>query len=352
MSSPITIPVGANHFSGPLGALAALTLQPFIDGELPHLCERTLPRIAPIAELLPPGAVVLRSIDDRELHICVVEGDGWRARLQSHRADRDGWVEVFAITPELAEAVAADVASRCPRPVVSDAVDVTMWHRRDRAPTGRKRPVHASPWCETARNYPLVVRAALDRLVHFTPRDQDGRVVILHGEPGTGKTTAIRTLLWEWRSWSSAHLVLDGDTFVHDAGYVAEVTTQPAGKDRWVVVVIEDAGDLVDYEHPFGGDLSTILNISDGIVGMGTKALFVLTTNEPVRAVHPALTRAGRCLANIEFVPFSRREAIEWLRTDRGVPADGLTLAQLYERSGSIPQITNIVEPERHGVYL
>jgi hypothetical protein len=282
----------------------------------------------------------------------IVDGDGWRARVERHRLHGDGDVDVFARTAELAEAVAIDIASRCTAPTATDTVDVTMWHRADRSPSSRKHPVHTSPWSETARNYPPAVRRALDRLVGFVPHEQDGRVVLLHGEPGTGKTTAIRTLLWEWRAWASAHLVLDGDTFVHDAGYLAEVTTQPVGNDRWVVVVIEDAGDLVDDEHPFGGDLSKVLNISDGIVGMGTNALFVLTTNEQVRSVNPALTRPGRCAANIEFVAFTRREAIEWLATDRDVPSDGLTLAQLYERSSASPQITNIEEPTVHGVYL
>lgn len=36
-----------------------------------------------------------------------------------------------------------------------------------------------------------------------------GKLVLWHGEPGTGKTYALRTLAWEWRDWCDFHYVID-----------------------------------------------------------------------------------------------------------------------------------------------
>jgi hypothetical protein len=57
-----------------------------------------------------------------------------------------------------------------------------------------------------------------------------------------------------------------------------------------------------------------------------------VTTNEPVGRLHPALRRPGRCWAQVEFAPFTAREAAAWLRrrdTPRRAPGGG-TLAELY----------------------
>jgi hypothetical protein len=39
----------------------------------------------------------------------------------------------------------------------------------------------------------------------------------------------------------------------------------------------------------------------------------LVTTNEPIKALHPAVARPGRCAANIEFEPLSVDEANAWL---------------------------------------
>lgn len=41
----------------------------------------------------------------------------------------------------------------------------------------------------------------------------------------------------------------------------------------------------------------------DGLIGQGFNLLVLVTTNEPVGKLHPAVVRQGRCLAEIEFGP-------------------------------------------------
>jgi ATP-dependent 26S proteasome regulatory subunit len=60
--------------------------------------------------------------------------------------------------------------------------------------------------------------------------------------------------------------------------------------------------------------LSRLLNVVDGLIGQGLRVLVLVTTNEPIRALHPAVARPGRCAANIEFDPLSADEASAWLK--------------------------------------
>ena len=83
-----------------------------------------------------------------------------------------------------------------------------------------------------------------------------------------------------------------------------------------------------------GQGLSRFLNLVDGLIGQGLRVLVLVTTNEEIRRLHPAVARPGRCAANIEFSPLSGEEAAEWLAR-HGVDdrSDGpRTLASLYAR--------------------
>jgi hypothetical protein len=58
----------------------------------------------------------------------------------------------------------------------------------------------------------------------------------------------------------------------------------------------------------------------------------LVTTNEEIKKLHPAVARPGRCAANVSFMPLSGEEATEWLG-DRGAEATvsgPTTIASLY----------------------
>jgi ATP-dependent 26S proteasome regulatory subunit len=102
------------------------------------------------------------------------------------------------------------------------------------------------------------------------------------------------------------------------------------------VLVLEDCAEMLapDARRDVGQALSRLLNACDGLIGRGLRLLILITTNEPLEKVHPAIARPGRCAARIEFERFMPPSAAEWLEV-HGSPLthrlDGaVTLADLY----------------------
>ncbi len=156
-------------------------------------------------------------------------------------------------------------------------------------------------------------------------------MILWHGEAGTGTTFALRALAWEWWEWCRFHYIVDPDSFFGEhADYLISVLLQPA-----VPMMLRQGGfrGFVSYDFDAGQGLSRFLNVVDGLIGQGLRVLeLVTTTNEPIRKLHPAVARPGRCAANIEFGPLGKDEASSW-REQHGLDGEvsaSCTLTSLY----------------------
>jgi ATP-dependent 26S proteasome regulatory subunit len=118
------------------------------------------------------------------------------------------------------------------------------------------------------------------------------------------------------------------------------------GSKAWRLLVLEDTGELLtpDAKSVIGQGLSRFLNVVDGLIGQGLRVLVLVTTNEPIKTLHPAVARPGRCAANIEFWPLSAEESSAWFEQHGSAERsdEALLLAELYARLegrdvGSIP---------------
>jgi len=209
----------------------------------------------------------------------------------------------------------------------------------------RHRSIEAPALAEIAGNYPPAVIEQLVALSDVEPPPA-GRVILWRGEPGTGKSYALRALTRGWRDWCSAHYVLDPDALLgRDGEYLLGLLAWRDDEDaeekpdRWRLLVLEDAGELVRGTGDSSRAIAALLNLTDGILGQGTRTIVLITTNEPTPALHPALRRPGRCLADLEFARFSVDEGNQWLDengSERRVEA-AHTLAELFQVSSGNP---------------
>lgn len=167
---------------------------------------------------------------------------------------------------------------------------------------------------------------------------------ILSGEPGTGKTSLLRSLA-AWTSESHLFYFMPASRFGSvDAG---ELVTFWANENRLSklrkVLVLEDAESiLLRRDGDNREKVATLLNLTDGIMGDALGVQVICTLNSVLSDIDPALLRSGRLLAHREFRRLNRSEA-ERLAQHLGKPTpsgDSVPLAALFNPESPVPQET------------
>lgn len=135
-----------------------------------------------------------------------------------------------------------------------------------------------------------------EKIVNILNKDEAG-LILLHGEPGCGKSSYIRLLIRECRE---KYFIILSQDLLQNMDSFREFLLRVGDNS---VVVIEDCENLVKSRERSGSSImiSDFLNMTDGIYGDLYRSKFILTFNTDVQTIDPALLRKGRLKCKYKF---------------------------------------------------
>jgi len=127
-------------------------------------------------------------------------------------------------------------------------------------------------------------------------KKKDKGIVLLHGLPGTGKTTYLRHLIGRIKK----RILFVPSDVASDMLNPDFIKLLIDNQDT--VLIIEDAENIImDRKIKAGSSVSNLLNISDGLLADCLNVQMICTFNSPLTMVDSALLRKGRLIAKYEF---------------------------------------------------
>ncbi|MEO7983229.1 MAG: AAA family ATPase [Bacteroidota bacterium] len=126
--------------------------------------------------------------------------------------------------------------------------------------------------------------------------DKDKGIVLLHGLPGTGKTTYLRYLIGKIKK--RILFIAPGVAGeIMNPDFIQLLVSNPN-----TVLIIEDAENVImDRKVNTNASVSNLLNISDGLLADFLNVQLICTFNSSLTMVDSALMRKGRLIAKYEF---------------------------------------------------
>jgi hypothetical protein len=185
-------------------------------------------------------------------------------------------------------------------------------------------------------NYTAGVLKQYDHVVADLKADSPcGRLVIMAGMPGSGKTFLARSLLADV---PSAAFIVVPPHLVKDLGspelIPALVSAKDHGFDGPIVLVLEDADSvLVQRQAGDMAAISSLLNLGDGILGGVLDARILATTNAAKLDMDEATRRKGRLCQYMSVEALSAEHASQVISrlAQKSITANRpVTLAEIY----------------------
>lgn len=267
------------------------------------------------------------------------------------------WWLVAADNRELAQHVSAEISQTLVPPKIEDhKISINFWVKTAQGPECHVRDLECPKWEQVADNYAPQVHDAYNRTLELYPNDTAGNIIVWHGPPGTGKTSAIRTLMQSLKDISEFHYIVDPERFYgDDPSYLIQVLLNSSQDKEHRLFILEDTGEMLHAgaKDHVGQALSRLLNTADGLIGQGTGVKMLMTTNDPITTLHPAIIRPGRCLSEVHFDKLPIPHANKWL-ADHGIDdqvTEPTTLGELYARKGAYLQ-KELDETQHTGMYM
>lgn len=168
---------------------------------------------------------------------------------------------------------------------------------------------------------------------------RDKGIVMFHGPPGNGKTHYIRRLLPDLNKGGKRVILIPKHILesLESPNFNLFMLQHFVGQK--IVFIMEDAESIISKRSADGGGrsqlVSTLLNITDGILNDIFSIQVILTFNTALTSIDEALQRKGRLIAKYEFKSIGRKQAeklAEHLSVSLGQQAnkEEFSLAEIY----------------------
>lgn len=187
---------------------------------------------------------------------------------------------------------------------------------------------------ELSLNYGEKFVTIHQKIIDFLNGNSSG-LILLHGEPGTGKTTYIQKLISD----------LKDKKFIFIPGNMISSLSSPNFSEFLIsnansVFVLEDAGGIVSSSSAQGvitDEIANLLNLSDGLTGRALNIKFIISFNSPMKSVDKALLRPGRTIVKHEFKKLNKKDT-QRLAEHLGKEIEDnreMTLSEIYNYGNS-----------------
>jgi superfamily I DNA and/or RNA helicase len=142
----------------------------------------------------------------------------------------------------------------------------------------------------------------IDAIIHESMQKTESGMILLHGEPGTGKTTYIKHLISRYQD---KQFIFVQNDFVKDLLKPMFISFLLQNKNA--ILIIEDAEKVVVTRDNSTDDsvVSTILQLSDGLFSDFLNIKIICTFNTNIDRIDKALLRKGRMIAKYKFAPLT-----------------------------------------------
>ncbi len=147
--------------------------------------------------------------------------------------------------------------------------------------------------------------AQVDELIktELSKKNNKG-IIILHGDPGTGKTFYIRHLIAQLNKQK----LYIPPNLAEQIASPSFISVLEDNSDS--VLIIEDAESILEKRNAQSGSaVSNLLNLSDGLLADCFNIQIICTFNSSLSNIDEALLRKGRLIAEYEFLPLAVHKA-------------------------------------------
>lgn len=182
-----------------------------------------------------------------------------------------------------------------------------------------------------------------DTIIKRLSKKDDNGIILLHSDPGAGKTTYLRYLTNKIKDKRLIYLPPDMVYRLSEPDFMSFLMSYPNS-----VLFIEDAETCLQKRENGGNQaVSNLLNSSDGLLGDALKIQIVCTFNCDLKAIDQALLRPGRLIAEHRLDKLSKVKVETLIKKLYGEDSEfikdakEMTLAEIYNLNVSKFQSSN-----------